>query len=224
MDSLSFLLELILNTEQAVKELVQIFGGWIYFIFFLIVFSETGLVFTPFLPGDSLLLATGILAAGDLLNVWLLFVIFSVAAILGDTVNYWIGHFLGEKLFNKKIPFLKREYLEKANKFYEKHGAKTIILARFLPIIRTFAPFVAGIAKMDYQKFAIYNVTGGIFWAGLFVFVGYLFGNIPAIKENLSLVIIAIIIISLLPAGFGVLKHCLKKRKNQMRRKAFGKK
>ena len=111
MDSLSFLLELILNTEQAVKELVQIFGGWIYFIFFLIVFSETGLVFTPFLPGDSLLLATGILAAGDLLNVWLLFVIFSVAAILGDTVNYWIGHFLGEKLFNKKIPFLKREYL-----------------------------------------------------------------------------------------------------------------
>ena len=201
MDLISFFLEFILHIDLYLGMLIQTLGLWTYFILFLIVFLETGIVIAPFLPGDSLLFVAGSMSTTGLLDVWLLFIVFSVAAILGDTVNYWIGHFLGEKLFNKKIPFLKKEYLEKASKFYEKHGGKTIILARFLPIIRTFAPFVAGIAKMHYGRFLFYNVFGGIFWVALFVFGGHFFGNIPEIKNNFSLVIIAIILVSLLPTN-----------------------
>ncbi len=180
---------------------------------FLVVFCETGLVFLPFLPGDSLLFVAGSFASIGSLDVWLLFAVFSVAAILGDTVNYWIGSFFGKKIFKEKFLFLKKEHVEAAQKFYGKHGGKTNILARFLPIVRTFAPFVAGVAQMKYWHFASYNIIGGILWVALFVFGGYFFGNVPFVKENFSMVIIAIILVSLLPAAIGLARHKLRKRK-----------
>jgi len=177
----------------------------------LIIFCETGLVFTPFLPGDSLLFAAGALAALGSLNPLILFLLLAVAAILGDTVNYWIGEFIGEKLFDsKKLKFLKREHLDKTHQFYEKHGGKTIIIARFVPIIRTFAPFVAGIGSMTYAKFLSYNFLGGILWVGLFIFGGYYFGNLPFVKSNFSAVILAIVIISVLP---GVIEYLRNRKK-----------
>jgi membrane-associated protein len=170
----------------------------------LIIFLETGLVITPFLPGDSLLFAAGAFAALGALNVWVLFVLLSVAAILGDTVNYWIGHYIGPRAFSGNIRFLKKEYLDRTHAFYEKYGGKTIILARFIPIIRTFAPFVAGIGAMTYSKFIVYNVVGGIAWVGIFLFGGYFFGNLPFVKDNFTIVILAIIGISVLP---GVIEY-----------------
>ncbi len=181
------------------------YGLWTYAILFLIVFCETGLVLTPFLPGDSLLFAAGALAArsvagdGYELNVYWLFVLLSIAAIVGDSVNYSIGQWVGPRAFSGRIRFLKKEYLDRTHQFFEKYGGKTIILARFVPIVRTYAPFVAGVGAMNYPKFLAYNVIGGIVWVGSFLFLGYLFGNLPIVKDNFFLVTLAIIVLSVLP-------------------------
>ena len=174
---------------------------------FTIIFCETGLVVTPFLPGDSILFATGTFAALAYLHLgWLLLTVV-IAAILGDTVNYWIGAWIGQRAFAGGIPFLKHEYLMRTHRFYEKHGGKTIILARFIPIIRTFAPFVAGVGTMHYSRFIIYNVIGGITWICLFVFAGYFFGHIPVVQKNFAVVILAIVVVSVLPAVFEALRQ-----------------
>jgi membrane-associated protein len=204
------LIDFFLHLDKHLAEIISTYGTWTYLILFTIIFLETGIVITPFLPGDSLLFAAGTFASLGALNVWVLFILLSIAAILGDTINYWIGHFVGEKAFSGNIRFLKKEYLERTHDFYERHGGKTIILARFIPIIRTFAPFVAGIGEMSYGRFLTYNVVGGILWVGIFVFAGYYFGNIPFVRDNFTVVIIAIIIISVLPGVFEFTKERLK--------------
>lgn len=210
MEFIKYLIDLFLHLDKHLNEIIQNYGLWTYLILFLIVFCETGLVVTPFLPGDSLLFAAGALAAteGSPLNVWLLFVLLCVAAIIGDTVNYWIGSYLGPKVFRQeKSRFFKKEYLLRTQRFYEKYGAKTIIIARFVPIIRTFAPFVAGIGSMNYLKFITYNIVGGIIWVTVCLFAGYLFGNLPFVQNNFSLVILAIVFISVLPAAVEILRN-----------------
>lgn len=200
MELIKHFLDLILHLDKHLVELVNQYQSWTYGILFLIIFCETGLVVTPFLPGDSLLFAIGALSSKGELNVFLIFVLLSIAAILGDTVNYWIGNIVGPKVFSSESSrWLNRKHLERTHEFYEKYGAKTIILARFVPIVRTFAPFVAGIGKMNYGKFLLYNVVGGIAWIAIFTYAGYFFGEIPIVKRNFTLVIFAIIIISVLP-------------------------
>lgn len=207
-DLIKTVIDFVLHLDAHLSELIRTFGVWTYLILFLVVFCETGLVVTPFLPGDSLLFAAGSFAAlGDLNVVWL-FLALAAAAVLGDTVNYWIGHRVGPKIFQKeKSRFFKKSYLERTHVFYEKHGAATIIIARFVPIVRTFAPFVAGIGRMSYGRFLSYNVIGGVGWVAIFVFGGYLFGNIPFVRKNFSLVIVAIILISLVPGVVEFLRH-----------------
>lgn len=196
------LIDLFLNLDKHLNTVIQSYGAWTYFILFLIIFCETGLVVTPILPGDSLLFASGALAAGSSLDVVWLFALLSVAAVAGDTANYWIGHFVGPRVFHgDSVRFLKREYLEHTHTFYEKYGGETIIIARFIPIIRTFAPFVAGIGSMTYWRFISYNILGGVAWIAIFIFGGYYFGNLPVVQDNFSLVIVAIVIISVLPGG-----------------------
>ena len=200
MELLKTIIDIFLHIDRHFSEIIQNYGLWTYLIMFIIIFLETGLVVTPFLPGDSLLFAAGAFAALGALDMTWLFVILSIAAIGGDTVNYWIGAYVGPKVFHKeKVRFLNREYLDRTHQFYEKYGGKTIIIARFVPIIRTFAPFVAGIGSMTYWKFISYNVIGGVAWIVLCTLAGYFFGNLPIVKENFSLVILAIIIISILP-------------------------
>jgi membrane-associated protein len=210
MDFISSLIDFILHLDKHLNEIIQTYGIWTYLLLFLIIFMETGLVITPFLPGDSLIFAAGAFAAQGSLNVFVLFVLLSLAAILGDTVNYWIGHYIGPKAFSGNVRFLKKEYLDRTHAFYEKHGGKTIILARFIPIIRTFAPFVAGIGAMTYSHFIVYNVVGGVLWVGLFTFGGYFFGNLPFVKDNFIIVIITIIFISVLPAVVEVVRERVK--------------
>lgn len=208
-------IDIILHLDKYLTVFVSQYGLLTYAILFFIIFAETGLVIMPFLPGDSLLFATGAIAALGSLNIWLIVFILVIAAILGDTANYWIGHFLGQKIVdNPKIPFINQEHIDKTQKFYEKHGGKTIILARFVPIIRTFAPFVAGIGKMHYQQFVLYNIVGGVLWITLFTFAGYFFGNIPAVQKNFHYVILAIIILSVVPMIFEYIKN--KKSKNKI--------
>jgi len=193
-------IDLFIHLDKHLDVIIQNYGVWTYLLLFLIIFCETGLVVTPLLPGDSLLFAAGALATRGSLKVEWLFVLLSIAAIAGDTVNYWIGHYVGPKVFHKEnVRFLKKEYLDRTHDFYEKHGGKTIVIARFIPIIRTFAPFVAGIGSMTYGHFIIYNVFGGLAWIAIFVFGGYYFGNIPIVKNNFTMVILAIIFISVLP-------------------------
>jgi membrane-associated protein len=204
MEILQTLVDYVLHLEKHLAELVRQYGVWTYAILFAIIFLETGVVVTPFLPGDSLLFAAGALAAIGGLNVGVLFVLLAIAAILGDTVNYWIGHKVGPRVFREDVRFLKREYLTRTERFYEKHGGKTIFLARFVPIIRTFAPFVAGIGTMEYGRFLVYNVLGGIVWTAAFVFAGYFFGNIPVVREHFSLVIVAIVVVSIVPMLYEV--------------------
>jgi membrane-associated protein len=209
MDFLLQIVDWVIHLDKYLPILINFFGPWTYLILFLVIFIETGVVIMPFLPGDSLLFAAGAVCAlpGTILDVKLLYVILAVAAVLGDTANYWIGHFIGPKVFNSNSRFLKREYLEKTQAFYEKHGGKTILLARFIPIIRTFAPFVAGVGKMRYGYFISYNVFGGLLWTALFIFAGYFFGNVPFIQKNFSLVIVAIVVISVLPGVFEFLRN-----------------
>ena len=199
MEIINFFIDFILHLDQHLNEIIQNYGAWTYALLFLIVFMETGFVVTPFLPGDSLLFAAGTFAALGSLNVWLLWALLFIAAVLGDTVNYWIGNKVGPRAFEQDIRFLKREYLERTQHFYEKHGGKTIVLARFVPIVRTFAPFVAGVGTMNYSRFIVYNLLGAFLWTGIFLLLGYFFGNIPFVKKNFELVIVGIILVSVVP-------------------------
>ena len=215
MEMIKTLFDIFMHLDRHLGSVIQDYGVWTYLILFLIIFCETGLVVTPILPGDSLLFAAGAFAAIGALDVLWLFGLLTVAAVAGDTLNYWAGHYLGPKVFHKKdVRFLNREYLDRTHRFYEKHGGKTIIIARFMPIIRTFAPFVAGIGKMTYIRFIGYNVSGGILWIASFVFGGYYFGNIPMVKRNFTLVIVAIIVLSVLPGVIEFLRHRLKASRN----------
>lgn len=209
MQIITTLIDLFLHLDKHLASAVAQFGIGIYVLLFFIIFMETGFVITPFLPGDSLIFAAGTLAAlpGSQMHVGVLYVVLASAAILGDTANYWIGHAIGPRVFSGNIRFIKKEYLDRTHAFYEKHGGKTIFLARFIPIIRTFAPFVAGVGEMTYGHFITYNIFGGLVWTGLFLFAGYFFGNIPFIQHNFSLVIIVIIILSLLPAALEMFRN-----------------
>lgn len=199
MEQIKFLIDLFLHLDEYMANIITQYGTWTYVILFAVIFVETGLVIMPFLPGDSLLFAAGTFAAIGAMNIYYLIALLIVAAILGDTVNYAIGHYLGERAYN--IKWIKKEYFDKTHAFFEKHGGKTIFLARFVPIVRTFAPFVAGIGKMSYGYFITYNFVGGIVWVLLFTLAGYFFGNIPIVRENFELVIIAIILLSVVPMG-----------------------
>jgi membrane-associated protein len=207
-------LEFVLHLDKHLFDLCTQYGTWVYAILFVVVFCETGLVVTPFLPGDSLLFAVGSLAAISALDLPTSIALLMLAAILGDTVNYWIGDYVGPKVFQKEDSrLLNKEYLIRTHLFYEKHGGKTIIIARFLPIIRTFAPFVAGIGSMTYRRFLLFNIVGGVMWVLLFVLAGYFFGSVPIVKNNFSLVIIALILIPGIPAAVEVVRMQLRKRK-----------
>ncbi|MFZ2956142.1 MAG: DedA family protein [Candidatus Ozemobacteraceae bacterium] len=210
-------IDLVLHLDKHLVEIVAQYGTWVYAILFVVIFAETGFVATPFLPGDSLLFASGAIAAtgeGRGMNPHFLFLILTTAAILGDAVNYWTGRFLGPKVFSKKKSWLLNpEHLQKTHEFYEKHGGKTIIIARFMPIIRTFAPFVAGIGKMTFPVFIMYNITGGVLWVASLTYAGYFFGNMPIVKENFSVVILGIIILSVMPGAIEFLRHRRASRK-----------
>ena len=208
MDFIMHLVDIVLHVDRHLSIIATDYGAWTYFILFMIIFCETGLVVTPFLPGDSLLFATGALCGADVLNPNIIFILLVAAAFLGDNVNYWIGRRVGPAVFEReKTRFFKKEYLLRAHAFYERHGGKTVILARFVPIVRTFSPFVAGIARMTYAKFLAYSIGGAILWVGVFVYVGYFFGNLPFIKRNFSVAIIAVIFISILPGLFEYVRH-----------------
>lgn len=197
---MSDLIDILLHIDIYLEALFSQIGIWIYVVLFFIIFSETGFVVTPFLPGDSLLFAVGALSSREFICPWSSFILISIAAILGNTLNYHIGKFIGPKIFHKENSLLfNRKHLQTTALFYEKHGAKTIIIARFLPILRTFAPFVAGIGKMRYPKFQIYNIFSSMLWSGSFIFAGYFFGNLPFVKQNFSMFILGIIIISVIP-------------------------
>jgi membrane-associated protein len=201
MEIISSFIDLIMHLDKHLADIIQNYGIWCYVVFFAIIFAETGLVVTPFLPGDSLLFALGALAAGGSLHIGWVFVILVTASVLGDNTNYAIGRYFGNVILKKEGAwFLKKEHIERTHKFYERYGTKTIIMARFAPIIRTFAPFIAGVGKMSYAKFLPFSIIGANLWIGAFTFGGFFFGNIPVIKKNFTLVILAIIIISLMPA------------------------
>jgi membrane-associated protein len=201
-------IDVFIHLDKHLSLVIQNYGTLTYLILFLIIFCETGIVVTPFLPGDSLLFAVGAFAAIGALDVSVVFVLLTIAAVAGDTVNYWIGNFVGPKVFHKDdVRFLNKKHLERTHQFYEKYGGKTIIIARFVPIIRTFAPFVAGIGSMAYGRFLSYNIIGGTLWIAVCVFAGYFFGNIPIVKQNFSIVILAIIFISIMPIVAEFLRH-----------------
>ena len=201
MEFVQNLIEIFLHLDVHLGELTAQYGTFTYAILFFVIFAETGFVFTPFLPGDSLLFAMGTLAALGSLNVYFCFFLVVAAALTGDNVNYWVGHFLGIKILkNNSGRFIKKEYLEKTGAYFEKYGGKTIIIARFVPIVRTFTPFTAGIGRMNYLKFISYSIAGALLWSGLLVFLGYYFGNLPFIKKNFSLAILTVILISIMPA------------------------
>lgn len=215
MDILINVVEFFFHIDKYLNVVIQNCGVWSYAILFAIIFAETGLVVTPFLPGDSLLFAVGALAATGSLDATWVFFILAAAAIMGDSANYAIGKFFGETLIEKtNSRFLKKEHINRTHKFFEKYGGKTIVLARFVPIVRTFAPFVAGIGEMSYLYFFTYNVVGGILWVAVFVFGGFFFGGLPFVKENFSFVILAIVLISMLPGVIEILKHKNKKQQN----------
>ena len=210
MELIKKLIDLVLNVDDHLARIAPEYGPWIYALLFLIIFCETGLVVTPVLPGDSLLFAIGALCGIQVLNLPTVLILLSIAAILGDTVNYWIGHYMGPKVFNRDGRFLKKSYLEKTHAFYERYGGKTIIIARFVPIVRTFAPFVAGVGAMTYGKFMSYNVIGGVFWVVSMTLCGYVFGGWRIVKENFELVILMIIFISILP---GIIEYIRERKR-----------
>lgn len=199
MEFVQTVIDIFLHVDEHLNVIILSYGAWTYALLFIIIFMETGFVVTPFLPGDSLLFAAGTFAALGSLKIGFLFFLLFSAAVLGDTINYWIGNRVGPPVFEKNYRFLKREHLEQTQEFYDKHGGKTIVLARFVPIVRTFAPFVAGVGTMPYGRFISYNVFGAFLWTGIFLFLGYFFGNIPVVRENFELVIPAIILVSILP-------------------------
>ncbi len=209
------LIDYVLHLEKYLPILIQNFGLWTYLILFFVIFMETGFVITPFLPGDSLIFAAATIAAGKEhpLNIILLYVIFCAAAVGGDTINYWIGHKVGPAAFSGNIRWLKQEYMDRTHQFFEKYGSKTIIIARFVPLVRTFAPFVAGVGEMSYGHFLAYNVVGGVAWVTLFTLLGYIFGNLPIVQDHFSLVVIAIIILSVMPAVWEVYKARQEKKR-----------
>ncbi len=207
MEIITYLVDLFLHLDKHLAELISQYGTWTYAILFAVIFCETGLVIAPFLPGDSLLFATGALAGAGALDPNLAFLLMASASVLGDNTNYTIGRFIGPRAFSGKHRFLKREYLEKTQHFYDKYGGRTVIVGRFLPIIRTFAPFVAGVAKMDRRKYVPFTIIGAVFWVGLFLYAGYFFGSLPFVKDNFSLVIVVIVLISSAPAILEVIRH-----------------
>lgn len=210
MEIVKYLIDFILHIDVHLGQIIATYGVATYFILFLIIFMETGLVFTPFLPGDSLLFAAGAFAALNSLNIFVLLIVMTVAAILGDTANYWIGHFFGKKIIaHPKIP-IDEKHIKETQKFFQKYGGKTIIIGRFMPFVRTFAPFVAGIGSMSYRTFIIYNIVGGILWVGVATLAGFFFGNIEFVRKNFSLVIIAVVFLSLVPIMFEVARKKMK--------------
>ncbi|HEU4762671.1 MAG TPA: DedA family protein [Gemmatimonadales bacterium] len=206
MDFLRQLIDIFLHLDHHLAQIIEQFGAGSYLILFLIIFAETGLVVTPFLPGDSLLFAAGTFAALGSFDLVILLLLLIAAAVIGDSVNYWIGARIGERAFNGRVRFLKTEHLDRTRAFYARHGGKTIVLARFIPIIRTFAPFVAGVGRMHYPRFLAYNVAGAVLWVSLFVLGGYFFGNIPAVRSNFTIVILAIIALSVVPVFVELLR------------------
>jgi membrane-associated protein len=217
MNFITSFFDFIMNLDKNLTHIVQDYGIWTYLLLFIIIFCETGLVVTPFLPGDSLIFVIGALSAGGEINLAVIVLVLICAAILGDTANYHIGKLIGAKVFRKeKVRFFKKEYLIRTHEFYNKYGGKTITIARFIPIIRTFAPFVAGMGSMTYWKFIVYNIVGAILWVALFIAGGYFFGNIPAVKNNFTFVIFAIIFISLLPGIITFIKSKRKKQEKQV--------
>ncbi|MGB5107856.1 MAG: DedA family protein [Candidatus Zixiibacteriota bacterium] len=210
MEFLSYVVDLFLHLDKHLAVLILEYGVWTYAVLFLVIFCETGLVIAPFLPGDSLLFATGALAATGALDPNIAFLLMASASVLGDNTNYTVGRFIGPKAFSSNSKLLKQKYLTKTQQFYDKYGGRTIVVGRFLPIIRTFAPLVAGVAKMDRRKYVPYTIIGAIFWVGLFLYSGYFFGSLPFVKNNFSLVIVVIIFISALPAIFEVLRRIRK--------------
>lgn len=215
METIREIIVFLSNIHEYLNDFIADLGIWIYPILFIVVFCETGLVFTPFLPGDSLLFAAGTFAALGSLDVVLLLIVFTVAAVGGDSLSYWIGSYIGPRAFNDKIPFLKKEYLNKTYLYYSKYGGQTVILARFVPMMRSFAPFVGGIGKMKYRRFFYYNAVGGIIWTGLFTLGGYFFGSIPAVKNNFGLIILGILLASISPWVILRIKEKLKARKSK---------
>ena len=212
MDLLTLIVDFILHVDVHLQELMNNYGLWVYGILFLIIFSETGLVVTPFLPGDSLLFAAGALTVGSAMDVNILALVLVSAAVLGNITNYTIGHFFGAKLFNNPdSKIFRRDYLDKTHHFFDKHGGKTIIITRFLPIVRTFAPFVAGMGAMTYKRFMAFNIVGGILWVCSFVYAGYLFGNMPIVRQNFTLLVMGIIVFSILPIVIETVRHRLKR-------------
>jgi membrane-associated protein len=206
MDLILKLFDFLLHIDTYLEHIIADYGAWTLAILFIIVFMETGFVVTPFLPGDSLIFAAATFAARGALNPWLIFILLAIAAVAGDTVNYWIGHRIGKRAYTGEVKWIKKEYMERTHVFFEKHGGKTIFLARFVPIIRTFAPFVAGVSQMSYGFFFRWNVIGGITWVATFTLLGYFFGNIPFVQKNFELVIIAIVVISFVPAVMEAVK------------------
>ncbi|MFH1297803.1 MAG: DedA family protein [Bacteroidota bacterium] len=217
MDLLKFLVDFIFHIDQHLLRIVSDYQTWTYLILFAIIFMETGFVITPFLPGDSLLFAAGTIAAmtGNPLNVWVIIPLLIIAAFLGDNTNYFIGKFLGHKVYEKNYKLIKREYLDQTHQFYEKHGRITIIIARFIPIIRTFAPFVAGVGTMHYIRFVSFSILGNILWVTFFTLTGYFFGNIPIIKNNFTIAIVGIIFVSILPMIIAGVRKYLENRKRR---------
>jgi membrane-associated protein len=213
-DLFRFFIDFVLHIDRHLVEIVTNYQSWTYAILFLIIFCETGLVVTPFLPGDSLLFAAGAVAAmdGNPLNIYYLVPLILLAAFIGDNTNYAIGRFLGIKVYQKDYRFIKRKYLDETHAFYEKHGGKTLIIARFMPIIRTFAPFVAGVGTMKYKRFLMFCVVGNLLWVTIFSFAGYYFGNIPIVKKNFSLVVFAIIFVSFIPPMYAFVKQLIGSR------------
>jgi membrane-associated protein len=206
MEVLAFVIDVVLHLDRHLVELIQDYGAWVYLILFLIIFAETGLVVTPVLPGDSLLFVAGTLAAAGGMDIGVLIALLCIAAILGDSVNYAIGKHVGERMV-RSGRFVRQEHIDRTHAFYDKYGGKTIVIARFVPIVRTFAPFVAGIGKMEYGRFLVFNVTGGIFWVVFLTLAGYFFGNLPIVKDNLSLVVLGIVIASIAPAAIELVRH-----------------
>lgn len=215
MEFFHWFIDFVLHLDRHLGQIIQDYGAWTYLILFLIIFCETGLVVAPFLPGDSLLFAAGAFAAMGSFHVEQLWIVLSSAAILGDSTNYWIGRFVGPRVFYQETSkFMNKKYLDQTQKFYERHGGKTVIIARFMPIVRTFAPFVAGVGAMKYPRFLLFSVLGTILWISIFVFAGYFFGNIPFVKENFTLVVMAIILLSVAPGVYHFVLHKIRKKKN----------